>query len=188
MDSTSEDDRSYWNQRYIDQPWPDEPSPWLIENSDLLPPRGRALDIAGGAGRNALWLAEHRWDVTVLDVSDVALTLATDGARELDIPLTTVLSDLASEALPSGPWHLVIVFHYLDRSLFPTIEAVLEPDGVLIGSLATVTNLERNDRPPPEYLLDEEELPSLLGDLVMLRYEETWRDNRHDARFLAQKS
>ena len=188
MEETSNDDRSYWNQRYSDQPWPDEPSPWLIENAGLLRSPGAALDIAGGTGRNALWLAEHGWDLIVVDVSDVALALATDGARALDVRLSTVLSDLSADALPSGPWNLVMLFHYLERDLFPKIEAILQPGGIVIGSLATTTNLERNTRPPLPYLLEDGELPSLLGELEVLEYEEGWLGDRHDARFVARHS
>ncbi|MCL1600356.1 MAG: class I SAM-dependent methyltransferase [Actinomycetia bacterium] len=188
MEETSRDDRSYWNQRYSDQPWPDEPSPWLIHNAGLLPSPGAALDIAGGTGRNALWLAEHGWELTIVDVSDVALALATDSARGLDVRLTTVLSDLSADDLPSGPWNLVMLFHYLERNLFPEIEAILQPGGIVIGSLATTTNLERNTRPPLPYLLEEGELPSLIGKLEMLEYEEGWLSDRHDARFVARHS
>jgi SAM-dependent methyltransferase len=181
-------DRAYWNQRYAEERWTEEPSSWLTRNTDLLLQSGRALDIAGGTGRNALWLAARGWQVTVVDVSDVALKLAADRAEELDLRLITTLGDLSTDRLPDGPWDLVIVFHYLDRELLPRIASVLRPGGVLIGALATSTNLERNDRPPLPYLLDDGELPSLLGGLKMLEYEESWLDDRHDARFAARHS
>lgn len=177
-------DRSYWNGRYSDGSWPVEASPWLTTNLDILPPPGTALDIAGGTGRNALWLAKRGWDVTIVDVSDVALSLATARATQLDVPVATVLSDLSTEPLPDGPWNLIVLFHYLDRDLFPRIESSLEPGGVFAGSLATVTNLERNERPPLPYLLGNGELPSLIRDLELVRYEEGWLDDRHDARFV----
>jgi SAM-dependent methyltransferase len=186
MSTSHAGDRAYWNQRYTEAPWAEEPSSWLTKNADVLPQSGHALDIAGGAGRNALWLAARGWDVTVVDVSDVALKLATDRARELDLLLTTTLGDLSTDPLPCGPWDLVMVFHYLDKELLPRIESVLKPGGVLVGALATSTNLERNDRPPLPYLLEDRELPSLLGELEMLAYEENWLDNRHDARFVAR--
>jgi SAM-dependent methyltransferase len=187
MGDTNNDDRMDWNQRYAQQPWPKAPSHWLTTNASLLPTPGRALDIAGGTGRNALWLAELGWNVTIIDVSDVALTLAVDRAGELDLSLTTSRTDLSTDPLPDGPWDLMMLFHYLDRVLFRRMESGLKPGGLLIGSLATVTNLERNERPPLPYLLNNAELPSLLGDLEMLTYEEGWHDNRCDARFIARK-
>lgn len=180
-------DRTHWNQRYAQEPWPEEPSHWLTTNAAILPPLGRALDVAGGTGRNALWLSQRGWDVTIVDVSDVALGLARERSIGHDVCLTTLHADLSSDPLPDGPWNLVMLFHYPDRDLFPQIESVLDTGGLVIGSLATATNLEHNERPPRPYLIEDGELPALLGDLKMLRYDEGWRDNRHNARFVARK-
>jgi SAM-dependent methyltransferase len=188
MEKTVNRDRRHWNDRYSHDPWAKDPSRWLVDNSRLLPPPGTAIDIAGGTGRNALWLAQRGWKVTLVDVSDVALNLATDRARKVDVSLVTGLIDLSTDPLPAGPWNLVLLFHYLDRDLFSQIESALEPGGMLIGSLATVTNLERNDRPPRQYLLGNGELPSLLSEFEMLDYNEVWNDDRHDARFVAQRT
>jgi tellurite methyltransferase len=179
-------DRAHWNRRFGDGHWPTEPSPWLTSNLDLLPAPATALDVAGGTGRNALWLATHGWDVTIADVSDVALTFAAARATELGLPLRTELVDLTISQVSSRPWNLILLFHYLDRTLFRKIEAILAPGGLFIGSLATVTNLERHERPPLPYLLQESELPSLLGDLELVAYEEGWQNDRCDARFIAR--
>ena len=180
-------DRDYWNQRYIERPWPEEPSPWLVANADLLPKGGHALDAAGGTGRNAVWLARRGWDVTIVDVSDVALSFATERAEAIHVELHTSLRDLRDDPLPDGPWDLVLLFHYLDRELFPALASALEPGGLLIGALATVANLERNERPALPDLIEEAELPALIGDFEIVRYEEGWHDDRHNARFVAQR-
>lgn len=73
------------------------------------------------------------------------------------------------------------------RGLFANIEAALAPGGFFIGSLATVANLERHKRPPLPYVLKEAELPSLLGDLVLVTYEEGWLNDHCDARFIARR-
>jgi tellurite methyltransferase len=179
--------RDYWNQRYIERPWPEEPSPWLVANADVLPKPGHALDAAGGTGRNAVWLARRGWDVTIVDVSDVALSFATERAEAIHVELHTSLRDLRDEPLPEGPWDLILLFHYLDRELFPALASALEPGGLLIGALATVANLERNERPALPYLIEEAELPALIGDFEIVRYEEGWQDDRHNARFVAQR-
>ncbi|MFV1962928.1 MAG: class I SAM-dependent methyltransferase, partial [Acidimicrobiia bacterium] len=111
MAGTRNSDRDHWNQRYIDRPWPDEPSPWLTANAELLPEPGIALDVAGGTGRNAVWLASQGWNVTIADVSDVALAMATDRAEALHVALRTHLTDLSSDPLPEGPWDLIVLFH-----------------------------------------------------------------------------
>lgn len=158
-----------------------------MAGAELLPDAGRALDVAGGTGRNAIWLAQRGWDVTIADISDVALVFALERAASLHVPLETSLTDLGNEPLPEGPWDLVTLFHYLDRDLLMAVVGALRPGGALIGALATVSNLERNDRPPLPYLLEDGELPGLMGDLELVRYEEGWQDDRHDARFVARK-
>ncbi len=187
MATTDHADRDFWNRRYSEQPWSDDPSPWIVENAELLPEAGRALDVAGGTGRNAIWLARQGWDVTIADVSNVALTIALERAGALRASLLTHPTDLSNEPLPEGPWDLLMLFHYLDRAIFSHLGAALRPGGMLIGALATVTNLERNESPPLSYLLEDAELPGLMGSLELVRYEEGWQDDRHDARFVARK-
>lgn len=180
-------DRDHWNQRYTERPWPIDPSPWLVNNAELFTTRGRALDIAGGTGRNAIWLASRGWDVTITDVSDVAIELAAARATSCGVTLTTLEIDLATSDLPGGPWDVIMVFHYLDRALFSGFARLLRPGGLVIGSLATVKNLERNERPPLPYLLDGGELPALIDGLDLTEYDESWEDGHHDARFVARR-
>ena len=179
-------DAARWNQRYTERPWPTDPSPWLVENASLLATNGRALDVAGGTGRNAIWLAAQGWEVTIVDVSAVALDLARTRARSSDVTLHTLETDITDGHLPTGGWDAIMVFHYLDRDLFPSFPALLNPGGIVIGSLATVRNLERNERPPLPHLLEEGELATLVEGLEMVSYDESWDDGNHDARFVAR--
>lgn len=73
-------DSAEWDSRYAakDLVWSAGPNRWVEEVAAGLPP-GRALDLAAGEGRNALWLAERGWTVTAVDFSAVAL----DRARSL---------------------------------------------------------------------------------------------------------
>jgi 2-polyprenyl-3-methyl-5-hydroxy-6-metoxy-1,4-benzoquinol methylase len=58
-------DADAWDQRYAaaERVWSVEPNVWLAQVARDLPP-GRALDLACGEGRNAVWLAERGWRVT----------------------------------------------------------------------------------------------------------------------------
>ena len=71
-------DREKWNSKYADPEFaPRKPSPVLLGLAEWLPPqRGRALDLAGGCGRHAIWLAQQGFDVTLADVSSVGLQVA----------------------------------------------------------------------------------------------------------------
>lgn len=180
-------DRDRWNARYRDEDVQIEPSPWLT-SLEKLPTSGRALDIAGGAGRNAVWLAERGLDVTLVDVSDTALTIAAEAARAAGVTIDARHIDLVADPLPSGPWDVVLCFHYLQRDLFPAMIAELTPGGLLVAELATVRNLERRDRPERPYLLDEGELLTLVAPLDIVVFEEGWHpDDRHEARLVARK-
>jgi tellurite methyltransferase len=181
-------DRDHWNQRYAERPWPTEPSSWLVDNARLFTTPGRVLDIAGGTGRNAIWLASRGWDVTIADVSSIAIDIAIARARSSDVIVSTVETDLVEGRLPPGPWDAIMLFHYLDRTLFPALPTLLRPGGIVIGSLATVTNRERNERPTLPYLLNEGELPELIEGLEVVAYDESWDNGHHDARFIARRA
>ncbi len=179
-------DQNRWNARYRDEDVPAEPSPWLI-SLEMIPTSGRALDIAGGAGRNAVWLAERGLDVTLVDVSDEALTMAAETARAAGVTIDVRPIDLVADPLPAGPWDVVVCFHYLQRNLFGAMIAELAPGGLLVAELATVRNLERRERPERPYLLDEGELPTLVAPLEIVVFDEGWHpDDRHEARLVAR--
>lgn len=184
-----------WDARYRDRRPEKEasPSPFLPALDDLLPrgeraPAPRALDVAGGAGRNAVWLARRGLAVTVVDVSPVALDLARAAAMRAGVTLHLLTADLEREPLPAGPFDLVVSIDFLWRPLFVAVSAILACGGLLVVVQATRRNLERHPHPRARFLLDEGELPSLLApDLAVLRHEEDWFDDRHEARLVARK-
>jgi SAM-dependent methyltransferase len=181
-------DRERWNARYAEEEAPATPAPWLAGLDALLPRRGRALDVAGGSGRHALWLARRGLEVTLADVSDVALERAARDARAEGLALATVQVDLESALLPPGPWDLILCVYFLHRALFPSLAAALAPGGVLVAAHATRTNLERHSHPGPRWLLEDGELPTLVRGLDVLRYEEGWLESgRHEARLVARR-
>jgi SAM-dependent methyltransferase len=76
-------DSSDWDQRYAgtELVWSVEPNAWVEGIAGALPP-GRALDLAAGEGRNALWLVEHGWTATAVDFSPIAIERAAAIAAE----------------------------------------------------------------------------------------------------------
>lgn len=181
-------DREKWNARYLEEDVPADPSPFLTTLDALLPRRGRALDVGGGAGRNALWLAARGLDVTLADVSDVALERAALAARSQGLALSTLRVDLEASPLPRGPWDLVLCTYFLHRPLFAAFARELAPGGWLVVAHATRTNLERHARPGPAHVLEDGELPALVPGLEVVRYEEGWLESgRHEARVVARK-
>lgn len=184
----SETDREKWDARYKVAAPAAEPSPWLRSLDDRLPRRGRALDVAGGVGKDAIWLAHRGLDVTLADISEVGLALATDAAARARVHLATRRIDLEAEPFPEGPWDLITCAYYLHRPLYPSFMASLSPGGMLAIVHPTQSNLLRNPKPSARFLLEDGELPGLVTGLEILHSEEGWSDaGRHEARILARK-
>lgn len=106
-------DASTWDDRYsaTDLVWSGEPNMWVVDAVASSPP-GRALDVAAGEGRNALWLAAQGWEVMATDFSPVAVDRARRLAGELDdearARLTLAVGD-ATTAAPVEEQDLVIL-------------------------------------------------------------------------------
>lgn len=184
----SENDRIKWNARYRDANPLREPSNVVVAVADLLPRRGRALDVAGGAGRHAVWLAQRGLDVTVADIADEGLTLAQQAAAAAGVQVETISLDLEAAPFPTGPWDLILCFHYLHRPLFASFAASLAPGGVLLAVQPTAKNLERHASPSAAFLLAEGEMRSLVAPLAIVRYDEGWLEGgRHEARVVARQ-
>jgi hypothetical protein len=173
----------HWDERHAGQPGPGDPSAFVtVELAPLLPEHGRAIDVAGGRGRHSRWLADRGWDVTLVDFSPVAIESIDDDR------IHAVEADLESDLFPEGPWDLILVVHYLDRELFPTMQANLADDGLLAFAIATEHNLERHERPPLPYLLAPGEAPDLVEGMRLLSYAEGWSiEGRHEARVVARR-
>ncbi len=104
------------------------PHPLLVQVAELLPP-GCALDLACGAGRNALYLASLEWRVTAVDASAVALARLSG--------VETHRADLEKHefAIEPAAYDLICDFHYLQRDLFPAIREGVRPGGVFTGAI-----------------------------------------------------
>jgi tellurite methyltransferase len=172
------DDKKQWNERYrAGNHSSPEPDPFLAKLDDyagLLPSSRRALDVACGSGRNAVWLARHGWSVTGCDLSIEALGRAGLLARENGVALDLLCVDLESFSPPLKSFDLIICFFYLQRDLFSVLGSALRPGGFLVYKTYTVDQLQFPVRPRhPQHLLQHQELLRTFPDLRVLHYEET---------------
>src|SRR5712671_5040660 len=141
----SKDQRARWDIKY-EQGLPSltEPDPFFISAYERfvtpsLPKLGEgrvALDLAGGPGRHALWLASRGWQVTVVDVSDVAIGKLRQAALELNVNVDLFAGDAAEYKLKPAQFNLIVLFYHLDRSLFPRIVSALKSGGLLICKMS----------------------------------------------------
>jgi SAM-dependent methyltransferase len=122
-----------WNAHYSDPANISlEPSRLLVQVAELVPP-GRALDLACGPGRNALYLAALGWSVTAVDASPVALA----HLRKRNSSIETHLADLerGEFAITGDAYDLICDFYYLQRDLFPQIREGVRPGGIFAGAI-----------------------------------------------------
>lgn len=185
------DERSRWNARHAERPPLTEPAGFLVRHAATLPTQGRALDVAGGAGRNAVWLARRGLEVTLVDVSDEACRRTAEAAREAGVDVEVERRDVSSAGLPPGTWDVILFHHFLDRDLWAPAAEALGPGGVLLVCQATVHNLERHDRPSREWLLDPGELAAAgrrwPGVEIVAAHEGWTDDGRHEATVVARR-
>jgi len=172
-------DAERWNARYRDAERPVDIDPpevvaWALDD---IGPDDRALDVACGWGDAGLWLASKGVSATLIDVSHVALDAAQERATTAGVSITTVAADLSAAVVPKGPWDAISCVHYLDRALLPRLGAELAVGGRLVVAIATTTNLERHERPSARFLLEPDELPTLVPELTVIHHSEAWRAN-----------
>lgn len=175
------DDRARWNAKYRARDHvPAQPSAVLVELAEYLPTAGRALDLAGGAGAEAVWLAQRGLDVTVADVSDAALELCRERAAEHGVALEAVRVDLHADGPPAGPWDVVVCLNYLEPAVWPALR--LAPGCTVVWIHPTVTNLQRHAKPSERFLLQPGQAADIVGsrpDLRIVVHREAWIGDRH---------
>ena len=129
----AEADREKWDRRYADGTYRSRtyPSPFLVERLAELP-KGRALDLACGAGRNALCLAEAGYEVEAVDISGVAIERARDAARDRGLDVDWRVEDLDDFTPPPGRFDLITVIRYPNREMMERLPEALAEGGMLL--------------------------------------------------------
>jgi SAM-dependent methyltransferase len=188
------DDRVRWDRQHAISHGSDQASGFLQEvllRGSWPIPRGRALDIATGKGRNAIFLAEQGFDVVAVDVSPVALDDARKRAAGKSLSISWQQADLERVELPEATYDLVVDFNYLQRSLIPQIKAALKPGGHVIFETYLIGQEMIGHPKNPAYLLRHNELLELFRDFRVLCYREGKLSDNGEASFraglLAQK-
>ena len=155
-----------------------QPARFLVDNLHLLP-KGRALDVAAGHGRNALYLAEQGFTVEAIDRDEQALAALTSTAAQRRIPTpTTRVLDLEADSqhppdLGHEAYDPITVFFYLYRPLFPSLLHALKPGGALMYETFLIDNHLHHQHPRrPEFCLAHNELLRLTKGFRVLHYAE----------------
>jgi rhodanese-related sulfurtransferase len=166
------------------------PSSWLVENADLLPRGGRALDVACGRGRHALLLGAAGFQVRALDRDAAAIAELSEIARRLDLPVRAEAIDLEAEGVDLGEetYDLIAVLRFLHRPLFPALRRALRSGGLLLCETYTTAQAARGKPTNPAFLLKPGELRTLAAPLEILRDREGEFDGGMVAAIAARKT
>ncbi len=167
-----------------------EPSHFLIDNIELLPESAKALDVAMGTGRNAVYLAQRGYNVDGIDISQEAIEAAVALAQREGVSINTKLADLESGYhLPQDAYDVIICFNYLHRPLIDKIKNALKPGGFIIYETFIVDQAQFGRPRNPYHLLEHNELLDMFGDFRCLRYHEgIYPGPKAVAGIVAQKS
>ena len=145
------------------------------------------MDLAGGLGRHALWLASRSWQVTVVDVSNVAIGKLRQAALELNVNVDLFAGDAAEYKLEPAQFDLIVLFYHLDRSLFPRIVSALKPRALLICKMSLRWDSGERLTTGSTNPLQRNELPSLVPELDVLHHQERPVRDRGVVEFVARK-
>jgi SAM-dependent methyltransferase len=185
-------DQAFWDKKFSNPKteFNRQPSRLLVEAV-----RGRtagtALDLGMGEGRNAVYLAHEGWQVTGVDMSDVAIAQAKAHAAKAGINLDAVLDGLDHYDFGRNRWDLIILFylHAWYNSARPR-SALRIYDALKPGGLLVIEGFAGK----PKYMFQPNELLRDFTDLRVLRYEDTqgdadWAPGRksHIIRFVGEK-
>lgn len=182
-------DRSDWDARYAGAEllWSAGPNQFLVEEVEGLPP-GRALDVACGEGRNAIWLAGRGWQATGVDFSPVALDRGRRIAEEQGVEVTWVEADLDDWSPAAEAFDLVAVFYLqlppdLRRRVYRNMATGLAPGATMLVVGHDTQNLAEGYGGPqdPAVLFSADDVAADLEGLRIVKAEQVRRAVKTDS-------
>ena len=181
----SDADRERWNARYAAGEYAarTHPSPLLAAWIERLP-RGRALDVACGRGRNAIHLAAHGYAVDAMDISAVALAKARERAEAAGVAIRWIETDLDGGDIARDTYDVIVVVRFLDRPLIPRLINALRPGGHIVYEHHYITPVDVGGPSSRRFRARPNELLERFRALRVLFWEEgivTDPDGRHMA-------
>jgi len=180
-------DDKWANRHRLGEQANDQPHPLVVRFTSQLKP-GRALDVACGTGRHALYLAERGWQVTAVDSSQVAVEILLERARQLGVSVDARLADLELGEFTIEPdsYDLIVNCGYLQRDLFPAIRAGVRVGGLVIAVVAMVDDDPNVTPMNSVFLLQPGELRAVFDGWNLLHDFEGKPKEKADGRAVAE--
>jgi 2-polyprenyl-3-methyl-5-hydroxy-6-metoxy-1,4-benzoquinol methylase len=169
--AAAEKDQSRWDKHYDIEGFlfGSKPIRFLKNNIHLLP-KGRALDLAMGEGRNGVYMATQGFDVLGLDISPVGLNKAHQLAEHHKVKIETRVVDLENYQLEKNAYDVIICTYYMQRDLFDQMKESLKPGGMALVETYNIDYL-RYASFSRKYLLENNELLKIFKDFKIIRYQ-----------------
>ena len=184
---------SHWNLKY-EQGLPslEKPDPFFVSAfnqfvADQFPNGGTALDLAGGVGRHALWLAKRNWRVTVVDISEVAIHKLDQKALKLDLRMDLFALDATEYQFEPGHFDLIVMFYHFDRDICPRVLAALKPGGFLICKSSLSWDIYEGTNLTSTKPLEKSEILSMFPELKTVYHQERPVLDRGVVEFVGRK-
>ncbi len=173
----SERDRDKWNQRYEKER--DNGHQAVPMLASWLPrlPTGRALDVACGAGRNALLLAQAGYQVDAIDISDVGLDLGRKKAERQGLPINWIEQDLDQPYRFDSDYDLIIIMWYVNPGLITRLCDCLAPGGYLLCQEHLITDQVVTGPGSTKHRVAGGQLAELVYGVDVLYYDESIETN-----------
>jgi SAM-dependent methyltransferase len=173
---TPHPDAKKWDSRYSTDRfvYGTEPTRFLLEQIHKLP-RGRALCLAAGEGRNAVFLAQQGYQVLAVDISAKGLEKTKLLATARGVSVKTLVADLETYDLGQNQWDLITNFYYHKPSIYKRIMPALKPGGMFILENFSVDQPKTNRFGPknPKRLVEPNSLLQLFSGYRIRYYEDT---------------
>jgi SAM-dependent methyltransferase len=169
------EDQKRWDKKYLERkPDLNQGSNTILKKYLRILPKGRALDLAAGEGRNALFLAENGFEAEAVDVSPVAITRVRKSAKVRGVKVKAVVADLDTFRIPPGHYDVILNFYFLDRHLIPRIKKGLKKGGMVVFETYTAEQKKLGTGGPGQdkYVLKPNELLRLFRGFHVLFYRE----------------
>lgn len=181
----SSGEKGRWDERYASgdyQPGTDHSV--LVEEMVNHVRSGRALVLACGAGRNALYLAKQGFQVEAIDISSVAIEMARAESSRLGLDVNWRVADVGATDLGEEGYDLITMIRYTNRAVWPRLLPALTPDGWLVMEQHLKTR-HPVAGPSDEYRLAPGELLAAFPDLRVIKYYEEYRESEIGGRMTA---
>ena len=177
-------DKAKWDAKYL-------------KKSQLLRPReasknlqecvvhckgNKALDLACGAGRNSIFLAECGFEVDALDIAEIAIKALDLEAKKKNLlsKINTLQVDLDTYEIKKGIYDIIIMANFLDRAVLESAKNALKKDGILFIETYMVSDENEKEQSNPDNLLKSQELKNILGDSWQILYYDEFENEDYE--------